>query len=48
MKLQPLEDGDDQDTVAVGGTPLERLGDGGAPGQAAEYNTHLTEIKHIE
>ena len=48
VKLQPLEDGDDQDTVAVGGTPLERLGDAGAPGQAAEYNTHLTEIKHIE
>ena len=42
VKLQPLEDGDDQDTVAVGGTPLERLGDAGAPGQAAEYNTQLT------
>ena len=42
VKLQPLEDGDGQDTVAVGGTPLERLGDAGAPGQAAEYNTHLT------
>ena len=48
MKLQPIEDGDDQDTVAVGGTPLERLGDAGAPGQAAEYHTQLTEIKHIE
>ena len=48
VKLQPIEDGDDHDTVAVGGTPLERLGDAGAPGQAAEYNAQLTEIKHIE
>ena len=38
VKLQPLEDGDDQDRVAVGGTPLERLGDAGAPGQAEQRN----------
>ena len=38
-KLQPLEDGGDQETTALGGTSLVRVGDAGAPGQALAHNT---------
>ena len=44
VKLQPLEDGDDQDRVAVGGTSLTTLGDAGAPGQAVQHNKNKNYI----